>query len=247
MIWLSIALLAQSNGDTLRWYDTTHIGYTAVGLTAYMNWAIIIPVDSSLNGRTLHSGRVHIWDSTVYSPGTLRVCLGTMDSPTVVLDSGLFYPTHKGFYEVFFGDTLVIHQGDLIWLWSSLARASWEYPATVDFGPALLDYGDLISLDEGRTWSDLADYGLDYNWVMELILTPEDVEEGAPEPRESLALLPALHGFIISGYIGPARIYDPAGRLILRKEIKDRTRIGPLSPGIYFVVAGGQRARVAVR
>jgi len=246
MILLSLALFAQSNGDTLRWYDTTSAGWIGTGIGQYMHWAIIWPVHSSLDGRTIHSGRVHISDSTWYPPGIMRVCKGTMDIPLVVLDSGFFYAYERGFYEVLFGDTLVLQTGDLIWLWCTQRRTSSESFASIDSGPAVQGYGDLISLD-GNTWHDLAEYGLNYNWVMELILTPSDVEEGPARPEEKLALIPVPGGFLITGYEGQTEIYDPAGRLVLSKEIKGKTLINPLRPGVYFVVAGKQKARVAVR
>ncbi|MGB9590426.1 MAG: T9SS type A sorting domain-containing protein, partial [Candidatus Hydrothermia bacterium] len=70
---------------------------------------------------------------------------------------------------------------------------------------------------------------------MELILTPLDVEEGRLNPRKAGAP-PAPGGFWISGYSGLAQIYDPAGRLVLSREIKGETLISPLGPGVYFVV-----------
>jgi len=73
------------------------------------------------------------------------------------------------------------------------------------------------------------------------------ITEFPPEPRPELILIPTHQGFFISGHSGPARIYDPAGRLVLAREIKGKTLISPLMPGVYFVVAGKQRARVAVR
>jgi len=62
-----------------------------------------------------------------------------------------------------------------------------------------------------------------------------------------LKVLMAQSGFWVSGYEGEAQIYDPAGRLVLSREIKGKTLMGPLSPGVYFVVAGKERAKVAVR
>jgi len=250
MAVLILAILAQSSGDTLRWYDTTTAGYNAIGLGAsgIMNWAIIFVIDSELQGRSVHSGRVHIWEDM--SPwglyATLRLCKGTGDSPVVVLDSGKFLSTGYGFYEIPFGDTIALSQGDTIWLWCTQQFPAGTYPATTDAGPAVLSCGDLIKVD-ASPWTDAADYGLNYNWVMELILTPLDVEEGLAKSEEKLTLFPAPGGFYITGYSGLARIYDPAGRLLLSKEIKGKTLISPLRPGIYFVVAGRQRARIAVR
>ena len=73
------------------------------------------------------------------------------------------------------------------------------------------------------------------------------ITEFPPEPRPAMILVPAIQGFYITGYSGEARIYDPAGRLVMSKEIKGKTLISPLSPGVYFVAAGKERARVAVR
>ena len=81
---------------------------------------------------------------------------------------------------------------------------------------------------------------------MELIPAPLDVEEGPARPGGKLMLLPAPGGFWITGYEGPAQIYDPVGRLIMSKEVKGKTLISPLEPWVYFVVAGRQGAKVAV-
>ena len=247
LVNLMLLLLGQSNGDTLHWYDTTTVGYDAVALAGTpIHWAIIFDVDSYLDGRTVRSGRVNIWEPMIMA-GVMRLCLGTHSKPLTVLDSGSFYATDSlSFHEVFFGDTIVLQEGDTVWLWVSQGYLASTYPATTDSGPAVLGYGDMISLD-GQNWNELVDYGIDQNWVLELILTPLEAKEGSLKTEERIALTPAPGGFIISGYKGPARVYDPGGRLILIKEIKGKTRIGPLSPGVYFVVAGRQRAMIAVR
>lgn len=72
------------------------------------------------------------------------------------------------------------------------------------------------------------------------------VAESSPEPKSGLVLIPASQGFWITSHSGLARIYDPAGRLVLKKDIKGKTLISPLRPEVYFVVAGEQRARVVV-
>ena len=248
MICLVLTLLSQSSGDTLRWYDTTATGYDHIGLIngGYLHWAIILPIDSTYDGRTVHSGRVHIWEP-MDSSGTMRLCLGDLDHPVFLLGSGTFHSTGYGFYEVFFGDSVVLHQGDYVWIWCTQWHAQGQEPATTDAGPcASWDCSYLASLD-GVNWVTLCSYYMDYNWVMELILTPLDVEEGPAKPSERFALIPAPGGFWITGYKGLVQIYDPAGRLALSKEIKGKTLISPMRPGVYFVVAGKDRGRVAVR
>ncbi|MEO0249343.1 MAG: hypothetical protein ABIN58_07300 [candidate division WOR-3 bacterium] len=251
MIFLTLILLAQSNGDTLRWYDTTTAGYMGIsyGSAGLFEWAIIFPIDSSLDGRAVHSGRVQIWEPMDY-PGIMRLCLGGYNgygshSPDV-LDSGSFHATDSLFFqEVFFGDTIALHDGDTIWLWCSQQYNTGEYTGSVDKGPAIRPWGDIVRVN--GIWYELYPYGLDYNWVMELILTPADVEEGPAKPEGKLTLLPAPGGFYITGYEGPAQIYDPAGRLILSKDIKGKTLISPLRPGFYFVMAGKQRGKMVLR
>lgn len=83
-------------------------------------------------------------------------------------------------------------------------------------------------------------------YLVHLADTTGEVSEGT-SGTPGLAILPAPSGFWVSGYEGQAQIYDPAGRLVLAKEIKGKTLIGPLTPGVYFVVAGKERAKVAVR
>jgi len=72
-------------------------------------------------------------------------------------------------------------------------------------------------------------------------------EASPPEPSRTLMLSMAPSGFLISGYSGPVRVYDATGRLLLSREIKGKTLVGPLNPGVYFVKAGEQREKVAVK
>mgnify|MGYP005843165561 FL=1 len=177
----------------------------------------------------------------------MRLCKGDLSHPVFLLGLGTFHSTGYGFYEVFFGDSVVLQEGDYVWIWCTQWHSPGQAPATTDAGPcASWDCSYLASLD-GVNWETLCSYYMDYNWVMELILTPSDVEEGPAKPEEKITLLSASGGFWINGYEGEAWIYDPAGRLVLSKEIKGKTLIGPLRPGVYFVVAGRQRVRIAIR
>lgn len=68
-----------------------------------------------------------------------------------------------------------------------------------------------------------------------------------PGSGQGLRVIMAPSGFFVSGYEGETQIYDPAGQLVLSNEVKGKTLVSPLSPGVYFVVAGRERAKVAVR
>ena len=173
MICLVLTLLYQGSGDTLRWYNPNTTGYNHNGLTlgGYLHWAIILPIDSEYDGRTVHSGRVHIWEA-MDSPGTIIVCKGDLHHPVFLLGLGTFHSTGYGFYEVSFGDSVVLHQGDYVWIWCTQWHAQGQEPATTDAGPCDPYYATLVSLD-GVDWETMCTYYyLDYRWVMELILTP---------------------------------------------------------------------------
>jgi hypothetical protein len=253
MIGIALFLLCQTSGDTMRWYDTTTAGWTGIGIhEGYpFRWGVILPIDSPFDGRTVHSGRVYIWEPTpMPAPGAMKLCTGTLDSPITLLDSGSFYSPGQGFYEVFFGDTLALHEGDLIWLWCSQFINSGQFPAGVDSGPAVQGYGDLLMV--GNTWGELLDWGLNYNWVMELVLTPLDVEEGPakPEPEELFLITSFTKSEIKISYAIPhedaghvsLKAYDIAGREA-KCLLDSETQAGwyeaqwrPPAPGVYFLV-----------
>jgi len=115
----------------------------------------------------------------------------------------------------------------------------WKYPRpdTGDFVSVAADTSNGIYI--AGNWND----DLQVIKLKDSLMT---VQEGYAVGAQ-LLLFPASNGFFISGYEGEARIYDPAGRLVLSKEINGKTLISPLKPGVYFVVAGKERARVAVR
>jgi hypothetical protein len=253
MTGLALIVVSQVFGDTLRWYDPKTIDFNCMGTgqPPRFHWAILLPIDSSLDGRTVHSGRVHICEP-MDSSGILRLCKGFPPN-VIVLDSGSFYSTEFGFYEVPFGDTIVLNQGDEIWLWCSYWQNLAEYPATADAGPAVRGFGDWVSTD-GTVWFELYQYGFDYNWVMELILTPLDVKEGPARPREFFMHITSsnpIKGVLKLQYgISPEdeglvslKIYDVSGRTVktIFSERKEAgfyeliVPVGQLSAGTYFL------------
>ena len=215
------------------------------------HWAIRFLIDSSTAGRTVHSGRVHIWDPCD-SPLIMRLCRGAAETPGNVLDSVRLYVSGSGFYEALFGDTIVLNQGDNIWLWCYQYRKAGEWPWTVDTGPGVYDYGQCFLF--AGIWENLANYGLDYNWVMELILAPQEVEEG-PLPEvlflrtkgSNPARGPVLIEFGIPledmGYISLS-VYDISGREVANLLDADlvagyyRTTWDPGEgpDGLYFLI-----------
>ncbi|MEO0181485.1 MAG: hypothetical protein ABIM74_09555 [candidate division WOR-3 bacterium] len=83
-------------------------------------------------------------------------------------------------------------------------------------------------------------------YIVHLSDTTNEIKENT-KSNHSLTIIPAPFGFYITCPSGEARIYDSAGRLVMAREIKGKTLISPLVPGVYFVVAGEERVKVAVR
>ncbi|MEJ2595983.1 MAG: DUF1573 domain-containing protein [bacterium] len=65
------------------------------------------------------------------------------------------------------------------------------FPAGVDAGPAVTGYGDLVSLD-GIVWGSLADYGLDFNWSLQVFVTGETQPAPLPLQNKSHQVIPGL-------------------------------------------------------
>jgi hypothetical protein len=60
------------------------------------------------------------------------------------------------------------------WLGYQVSDQPYNYPAGSDAGPAVVGFGDLISVD-GVTWESIfLTYGMDYNWNIAGILIPPD-------------------------------------------------------------------------
>jgi len=129
---------------------------------------------------------------------------------------------------------------------SSLKNAGWTYdwPDTSAFRSVAMDpFGGIYIAGWRRDSAGNNDI-----LVIKLRDSLATAKEPNPSARipERMTLSVAPSGFLISGYEGPVQVYDATGRLILIREIKEKSLIGPLNPGVYFVAAGKQRGRVAV-
>ncbi len=132
--------------------------------------------------------------------------------------------------------------GNLLWKWA-------PKPPDFDGGVAM----SLIPDGDNGVYA-VGLYGAYKGSVIPVVLTTfiahllegQRISEN-PDENGGFKIFMAPSGFFISGYEGEASIYDPAGRLIVKREIAGKTLISPLSPGVYFVVAGKERAKVAVR
>ncbi len=84
-----------------------------------------------------------------------------------------------------------------------------------------------------------------------LILTGElysSTAESGAKSRLSLAPNPFAGWTTLSGYRGPASLYDAAGRLVERFEVRGQARIGQgLRPGVYYLKVRGKTLKLVKR
>jgi len=72
-------------------------------------------------------------------------------------------------------DTLILDASLEYWVgYEIIGNVAGTYPAGTDAGPANIGFGDKISTD-GVTWDNLSDFGLSYNWNIEMyVIVPPD-------------------------------------------------------------------------
>ncbi len=155
---------------------------------------------------------------------------------------------------LFLGGTIIDTLGSefVVVKMDTLGNFKWLYRKDTE-SPYYGIYGDacysLLPDNRGGVFAMGIIYRADttpVQYLVHLADTSSEVPESA-QARPDLTIIPAPFGFYITGPSGEARIYDSAGRLVMAREIKGKTLISPLVPGVYFVVAGKERTKVAVR
>ncbi|MEO0191446.1 MAG: hypothetical protein ABIM46_01555 [candidate division WOR-3 bacterium] len=155
---------------------------------------------------------------------------------------------------LFLGGTIIDTLGSefVVVKMDTLGNFKWLYRKDTE-SPYYGIYGDacysLLPDNRGGVFAMGIIYRADttpVQYLVHLADTSSEVPESA-QARPDLTIIPAPSGFYITCPSGEARIYDSAGRLVMAREIKGKTLISPLVPGVYFVVAGKERVKVAVR
>ncbi len=100
----------------------------------------------------MHSGKVKIYAN------------GSLTSPGTLITSEPYIVTGADWHEITLSNPVIINASEDIWISVEVTHASDEYPLGVDIGPAVDYKGDWLSMDNGLTWGELQDYGIDRNW-----------------------------------------------------------------------------------
>jgi hypothetical protein len=82
--------------------------------------------------------------------------------------------------EVFLDEPLLIDGETELLIGYEINQEFNAFPAGVDFGPAVVGYGDLVRF-EGDSWGNLSDYGLDFNWSIQAFISGEEGEVSLPQ------------------------------------------------------------------
>jgi hypothetical protein len=95
---------------------------------------------------------------------------GSTTAPGAVLDSMNYTGAGDSIWKrVDFSAPIAVNGNEDFWLGPRMTHAAGVYPLGVDAGPMVVDRGGFIYFQ--GAWSQLADYGLDYNWNIRAIIS----------------------------------------------------------------------------
>ncbi len=208
--------------ESLYYYN--EIAYNAIGLTngGLLHWATRFTIDATNEGKLCEAG-VYIYINgygPMPAPGTINAYSGTASAPGSPIAAGYsFGPVTTDGWQVYDirSENITVSAGTELWIWVQQQHNAGQYPAAVDHGPCMVNYGCWVSLD-GVAWSNLSDYGLSYNWNIYVIMDHTDVAEGVSSSTLSMKFATVGCGQTDIHYTipasGPANltIYDIAGK-----------------------------------
>jgi len=228
--------------ESLYYYN--EVAYNAIGLTngGLLHWATRFTIDATNAGQLLEAG-VYIYINgygSMPAPGSMNAYSGTTNSPGSPIAAGYtFGPVTTDSWQVYdvSGEGVNVAAGTELWIWVQQQHNAGQFPAAVDHGPCVVNYGCWISID-GVAWSNLSDYGLNYNWNIYAIVDLTGVQEGPAPDRLAMTFKTVGCGQTDIHYTipvsGPTNltIYDMGGRTITLVN-------GNVNAGEYVAMVSG--------
>jgi len=228
--------------ESLYYYN--EIAYNAIGLSqgGLLHWATRFTIDATNAGQLLEAG-VYIYingHGSMPAPGSMNAYSGTTNSPGSPIAAGYtFGPVTTDSWQVYdvSGEGVNVAAGTELWIWVQQQHNAGQFPAAVDHGPCVVNYGCWISID-GVAWSNLSDYGLNYNWNIYVIMDVGDVAEGSGSSALAMTFKTVGCGQTDIHYTipvsGPTKltIYDMGGRTITLVN-------GNVNAGEYVAMVSG--------
>ena len=203
----------------IHWDDGTN--YDGIGLTngGFFYVAARFDQDQLADYDGMSLTKVALYPLGYNTTYTLKVWIGA-NAGTLVVDQPLTTLLFEQWNEIELSTPVLIDASQELWIGYSCDQPADDYPAGCDAGPAVLEYGDLISMD-GTAWDDLADYGLSYNWNLQGYL---DIVTG-----EKDMTVPLVHNS-----------FKPTGKALSDIMI----RRGMFKPGSSFIPYSSDRALI---
>ena len=166
-----VSPLVGSRDDILMYDDG--VNFDAIGLTAGGTWQVSTYWPASVMGA--YSGQkvkqVEVYIAALGTTTTIKIYgAGTATAPGALLYSQPFVAPAAGWFTVILASPVAITGSDM-WVGYELVQPVGIYAAGCDNGPAIVGYGDMITMD-GVVWDPLSSFGLNYNWNIHVLVGP---------------------------------------------------------------------------
>ncbi len=148
--------------------------FSGIGLTDGGNFSIAARWDagslSAKDGDTISKIKYLISDNQ-FTFLVLHIWTGENAGNVIYTDTISTPPPANTWNVVTITNPIVLDASLEYWVgYDIINHVPGTHPAGTDGGPAISGYGDKITTD-GSTWSNLADFGLNYNWNIEMYVT----------------------------------------------------------------------------
>ena len=153
----------------LHWDDGTN--FSAIGLTDGGDFSVAARWDagqlSDYDG-TYITKLQYFPAATDFSNIIVRIWTGA-NASNLIYENDVTASAVAGMWnEVDLATPIALDVNDELWIgYTILGQVANTFPAGTDAGPAIAGYGDKITTD-GVTWDNLSDFGLSYNWNVQV-------------------------------------------------------------------------------
>lgn len=156
----------QPNDGWISWDDGIHFS----GVGAGSDCSVAAKWDSTqliaYQNYRLKKMRIILNDMSAYTV-IFKVWNGMNNSHLIYQDTIFEYDDGIWVNHDFSTDLFIDSSKELLIGYTALSVPGGNFPFGTDNGPAIPGYGDKITTD-GTTWDNLSDFGLDYNWNIQL-------------------------------------------------------------------------------
>lgn len=168
LIWANYSGIPGSPG-WLSYDDGTNYDGIGTGSSGTFDVAIRFDSGTMYGYEGMELSKVKYFPRSANTTYTIKVWTGNDGTltPSTLVYSQAHTPTVNQWNEVVLNTPIPISGTQALWIGYEcvVATGADYYPAGCDAGPAVVGYGDLISLG---TWESMATgYGLDYNWNLQ--------------------------------------------------------------------------------